>query len=140
MVRLFFSCLCLFACSLYADEVIWKGKVSSDGVPTELIKLNIHDQYQIKASQFINLGKWKQAGESLASDACFEFSEKFPPTKEGALKNSDEIPVCTGEYHPDHVYTSEPFVAKKNRLFFWVDDSDYDDNNGHFEVEIIHKK
>ena len=140
MVRRLLACFCFLSCTLYADEVIWKGKVNSNGIPTELIKLNIHDQYQIKATQYINLGKWKQAGESLANDACYEFSDKFPPTKFDALKNSDEINVCTGDYHSDHVYISEPFTAKRNRIFFWVNDTDYDDNSGHFEVEVTHIK
>lgn len=139
MIRLLLSFLCFSVCSLSADEVIWRGKVESNGTPTKLITLKTHEEYQIKASGFINLGKWKQAGEALANDACFEFSEKFPPEKFQALKNSNEIDICKGEYHPDHVYVSAPFVAKDNRIFFWVNDLNYDDNSGDFEVEVIHK-
>lgn len=141
MIRLLLSSFfCLSVCSLSADEVIWKGKVDSNGTPSEVIKLNIHDRYQIKASQFINLGKWNQAGEKLANDPCFEFSDKLQPTKFESLKNSNELSICEGKYHADHVYLSEPFVAKQNRIFFWVNDTDYDNNHGSFDLEIIHVK
>jgi hypothetical protein len=106
-----------FICSSYADEVVWKGKVNSDGTPTELINLNIHDQYQIKVSQSINLGKWIQANEKLANDACYEFSTKLPPSKFESLKNSLNISVCDGEYHNNHIYLSEPFVAEQIEFF-----------------------
>lgn len=141
IVRLLLCCFCfsLSFYSSYADEVIWKGKVSSDGTPTELINLKVHDQYQIKASEYINLGKWIQMSEKLANDACYEFGPKLPPSKFESLQNSQNISVCDGKYHENHVYLSEPFVAKQNRIFFWVFDTDYDDNNGALEVEVIHK-
>lgn len=138
MIRLFL-CFSLCICSAYADDVVWKGKVNSDGVPTEQIHLKIHDQYQIKASNYINLGKWIQAAQELANDACFEFSGKLPPEKFESLKNSNNISVCDGKYHEDHIYLSEPFIAKQNRIFFWVNDTDYDDNSGSFDLEIIRK-
>lgn len=141
MIRLLLSCFFLYLCnfSVYADEVIWKGKVDSNGFPTEPITLKIHDRYQIKVSRFINLGKWVQASEKLANDACYEFNDKLRPSVFESFKNSQNIPVCDDTYHDNHVYFSEPFVAKQNRIFFWVYDSDYDDNNGAFDVEIIHK-
>lgn len=137
LIRLLLCCFCF--CSSYADEVIWKGKVHSNGTPTELINLKNHELYQIKASQFINLGKWMQGGEELANDACFEFNAKFTPNKNESLKNSQNISVCEGKYHDNHVYLSEPFTAKQNRIFFWIFDTDYDDNKGALEVEVIHK-
>ena len=66
-------------CNSYADEVVWKGKVSSDGTPTEFITLKMHERYQIKASDYTNLGKWVQQGEKLANDACYEYNQKLPP-------------------------------------------------------------
>lgn len=140
IIPILIGCFC-FAAS-YADEVIWKGKVNSDGTPTELIKLKMHESYQIKASQYINLGKWIQASQKLANDACFEFSEnpgKLPPEKLESLRNSQDISICNGNFQSNHVYLSKPFVAKQNRIFFWVHDTDYDDNSGDFEVEIIHR-
>lgn len=135
----YFFFLNSYICSSYGDEVIWKGKVNSDGIPTELIPLKIHDKYQIRVSGYINLGKWVQQGEKLANDACYEFGEKNLPTKQGTLKNSNNISTCDDKYHVDHIYLSKPFVAKQNRIFFWVYDTDYEDNNGAFELEVIHK-
>lgn len=137
-LRLLFCCVSVMAFS-YADEVIWKGEVNSDGTPTKLINLKIHDQYQIKVSKQINLGKWIQANDQLANDACFEFGEKVPPKNFESLKNSNNISVCDGNYHKDHVYTSEAFIAKQDRIFFWIHDTHYDDNSGALEVEVIHK-
>lgn len=144
MIRLL-VCLCFSLCfyHLYADEVIWKGQVSSHGTPSPLIHIKLRDRYQIKVSNYINLGKWIQADEKLANDACYEFSysfsEKIPPKKFECLMNSHEISVCDGKFHKDHVYLSEVFVAEQNRIFFWVYDTNYDDNKGAFEVELIHK-
>ena len=141
MTRLlfFYGLLCFWAGYSYADEVIWSGDVKSDGSATASIPLILHERYQIKASQFVNLGKWVQAGEKLANDACYEFNKTQSQEKLEFLKNSQNISVCDGSYHPDHAYQSEPFVAKQNRIHFWVYDTDYDDNNGVFHVEIIHK-
>jgi len=133
--------LTLCALNSYTDETVWKGSVDSNGVPTKPIKLELHKQYEIKVSGFINLGKWVQAGEKLANDACYEFSDdKRHMEKFESIKNSQGISVCEGQYNDDHVYTSKPFVAKQNRIFFWVNDTNYDDNNGLYEVEIIQKK
>lgn len=134
-----FFCFNLCVGTSYADEVIWKGKVNSDGTPTELITLKPHERYQIKASGYINLGKWIQANEKLANDACYEFSQKLPPEKLETLKNSHNLSICEGHYHSDHVYLSEPFVPKQNRIFFWISDLDYDDNSGVLDIEIIRK-
>lgn len=132
-------CFCLYICNAYADESIWKGKVDSDGTPTELINLKIHDRYQIKVSQYINLGKWVQAAKKLANDACYEFNDTASSSNFQSIKNSHNISVCDGKYHADHVYLSEPFTAKQNRIFFWIVDTDYDDNSGTLEVEVIRK-
>jgi hypothetical protein len=138
---LFFHCLLSIGfCNVYADEVIWKGHIQSDGSATVPIPLVLNEHYRIKVSQVINLGKWVQERENLANDACYEFNKEKHLEKYESLKNSQNISVCDGTYHLDHVYQSAPFVAKQNRLLFWVSDTDYDDNNGAFYVEIIHKK
>lgn len=132
----------LFTCtgSLAADEVVWQGAISSDGSPSKAIPLTLKETYQIKVSGFINLGKWVQGGKKLANDSCYEFSNEGSTERVSVLENSIDVSVCEGKYHPDHVYISEPFVAKQNRVHFWVSDTDYDDNSGDFQVEIIHKK
>lgn len=140
MIRLFACLACCAFCNVFADEVVWQGQVHADGTPTKLIHLKLDEQYQIKASNYINLGKWVQEGVKLANDPCFEFSDKTVPNKIECLRNSAKISICDGTYHYDHVYLSEPFTAKQNRIFFWVVDTDYDDNTGAFDVEIIHKK
>ena len=141
MTRILLSSLVLSigVCCSYADEVVWKGKVNSDGTPTELITLKMHEHYQIKASGFINLGKWVQVGEKLANDACYEFNEKLAPHHFESLNNNQNIRICDDTYHENHVYESDTFIAKQNRIFFWISDFDYDDNNGALDVEIIHK-
>lgn len=134
-----FSLLFFSATVSSADEVIWSGDVQSDGTPTQPITLTLRENYQIRASGFINLGKWIQASEKLANDSCYEFNKEKELQKIECLKNSQNITVCDGTYHPDHVYQSQPFTAKQNRIHFWVYDTDYDDNHGSFKVEIIHK-
>lgn len=135
---LIYGLLSLCISHSYANEVIWRGEVKSEGAPTAAIPLILNERYQIKASQSINLGKWIQAGEKLASDACYEFNKEKSTDKVDCLKNSQNISVCDGTYHPDHIYQSEPFVAKQNRIHFWVYDTDYEDNHGAFHVEVIH--
>ncbi len=130
----------LFFCigSVHADTVVWSGNVNSDGLPTTPVPLVLRETYQIKASRYINLGKWIQAGQKLANDACFEFNTQAGKEKIECLRNSNDISVCDGTYHPDHIYKSEPFKATQNRIFFWVNDTDYEDNSGFFHVEITH--
>ncbi len=133
------SLFCFCISHSYADEVIWRGEVKADGSPTAPVTLVLKERYQIKCSQFVNLGKWMQAGEKLANDACYEFNKEKSQEKLESLKNSQNISICDGTYHPDHVYLSAPFVAKQNRIHFWVYDTDYDDNTDSFQVELIHK-
>jgi carbohydrate-selective porin OprB len=140
MTRTFFLYACLLCVisfsRCYADKVIWSGDVSSNGLPTAPIELKLHKKYQIKVNGFVNLGKWRQNGEALASDACFEFNKENSTEKLISLKNSLDISVCDGTYHPSHQYESLPFIAQQNRIFFWVSDTNYEDNSGAYKVEI----
>jgi hypothetical protein len=124
------------ASTSYADHVIWKGNVSSDGTPTHPIKLELLKKYRIQVRGNIDLGKWWKQGKELASDSCYEYADGIAPTKVDSIKNSMNISVCEGIYHSNHIYDSNPFVATQNRIHFWVNDLDYDDNSGHFEVQI----
>lgn len=45
--------------------------------------------------------------------------------------------VCDNRYHPNHIYQSEPFTAKCDRMHFWVNDTYYEDNSGAFHVEVV---
>lgn len=120
-----------------AETVVWSGKVDSKGIPSVPIKLVLNKKYQIKVSGEINLGKWIQNREKLANDACYEFNSKTNTEKIESIKNSLNITVCDGKYHLDHIYTSEPFIAKQNRIHFWIYDTNYDDNSGSFQVQVI---
>lgn len=139
MKRLFL-CILLGVGFLHADEVVWSGSVHSDGMPTPPITLNLNENYLIKVSGFIKLGKFIQNREKLANDACYEFNAEGETERLISIKNSHDISVCDGKYHADHVYPSKPFVAKQNRIHFWVNDSDYDDNHGELKVEVVHIK
>jgi hypothetical protein len=139
MGRLFFI-LSLFAfANAYSDHIVWSGLVLSDGTPTAPVKLELHKEYFIKASGFVNLGKWVQGGEKLANDACFEFNKEKNTAKVESLKNSNDISVCDGDYNPNHIYQSAVFTAKQDRIHFWVHDTTYEDNSGSFKVEIFLK-
>jgi len=120
-----------------AEKVIWKGEVSSNGKPSDLITLTIHKKYQIKVQGYVNLGKWIQNKEELANDACYEFNKMGETTKLEAFRNSHDISVCDGTYHPNHIYQSQSFAAKQDRIHFWVYDTSYDDNKGTFFAEVI---
>lgn len=133
---LFIAALSIFSAS-YAEEVIWSGNVNSDGTPTEAVKLELNKKYQLRVSGFVNLGKWVQNKERLANDACYEFSPEKGLEKTESFQNSLEISVCDEKYHSDHVYQSERFVAKNNRIHFWIYDDDYDDNHGELKVEVL---
>lgn len=123
--------------SCKAENVIWDGQVNADGSPTLAIELILDQPYQIRARGIINLGKWWQNSQPLANDACYEFNTPEKPTQLTTLKNSLSISVCDGKYHGDHTYLSLPFVAKQNKIHFWIDDTDYSDNSGSFQVQII---
>lgn len=135
---LFTTVFALFFAYGHADNVVWKGEINADGTPTSAIKLEVRKRYQIKVSGFVNLGKWKQGGKNLANDACYEFDEEGNTFQRvETIKNSHDITVCSDKkYHPDHVYQSEPFVAKQDRIHFWIYDTYYDDNSGSLKVEV----
>lgn len=136
MIRsiLFFLCVTI---SLSASEVIFEAEVHSDGTPSKTVSLDILQKYQIRVSGFVNLGKWVQNREKLANDANYEFNHEGSTEKIAAFKNSQDIPVGDGRYHVDHVYQSDPFTPKQNKIHFWVYDTDYEDNNGAFKVEVL---
>lgn len=140
MKQVIFFLLCMtsvFTGAYAADKIIWNGEVSSNGEPTKPITLVNHKKYQIKVTGFVNLGKWIQNNEELANDACYEFGKSDKKRKSEAFKNSSDISVCDNNYHPDHIYQSEPFIAKENRIHFWVYDTNYDDNSGAFQVQVV---
>ena len=127
----------IFMSAEAAEKVIWSGDLASDGEPSETITLVNNKQYQIKVQGFVNLGKWIQNKEELANDACYEFSPSGKAEKFKSFRNSADISVCDDKYHPDHAYQSEPFTAKQNRIHFWINDTNYDDNSGFLKVQII---
>ena len=127
----------IFMSAEAAEKVIWTGDITSDGEPSETITLVNNKQYQIKVNGFVNLGKWVQNKEELANDACFEFSPNGKAEKFKSLENSADISVCNDKYRPDHSYKSEPFIAKQNRIHFWINDTNYDDNSGALKVQIV---
>ncbi len=136
-----FSCfligLMFISAHSYAGTVIWSGAVYSNGAPTAPIKLVLGRNYQIKVSGTLNLGKWWQKGLPLLEDACYEFNEQVSPSPLVSIKNSINISICTGKYNSDHVYLSTPFIAVQNSVHFWIYDTDYSDNEGALQVEII---
>lgn len=137
-IFLFSTLLCmLFSVGIQGDEVIWSGDVSSDGSPSRPVQLVLGQEYKIKASGFVNLGKWVQAGEKLGNDACYAFNSKTHLEKIASLRNSGDISIGDSTYHLDHVYESAPFTAKQNKIHFWVSDTDYEGNTGAFKVEIV---
>lgn len=140
MIRAFtLSLFCLaVAFSLRAEKLVWEGSVQSDGTPTEAIPLELTKKYRFKVSGFTNLGKWVQNREKLANDANYEFNSEGAVEKLVSFRNSLDVPVGDGKYHSDHIYLSEPFTAKQNRVHFWMYDTDYDDNHGELKVELLH--
>lgn len=140
MKLIFQFLLAAYSLSLGANEVIYSGSVHSDGTPTPPIPLVLHDKYQIRVTGVTNLGKFVQNREKLANDACFEFGVERAAEKISSFRNSSDISVCDGQYHPDHIYQSEVFSANQNKIHFWVYDTDYEDNHGEFKVEVIHIK
>lgn len=122
-----------------SEKVVWSGHVSSDGTPSKVISLELGKKYQIKVNGFVNLGKWVQNREELANDACYEFNREKETTNVKTFRNSHDISVCDGKYHPDHKYQSEVFTAKQNKIHFWLFDTNYDDNKGAMDVQVIER-
>lgn len=116
---------------------VWKGQLSSDGTTSPTIKLIFGQKYQIKVSGTMVFGIWSKNNKELHDDACYEFNANDIPVLLPAFKNSLEISVCDGKYHPNHEYQSEPFIANKNEIRFWVFDTDYRDNSGELFVEVF---
>lgn len=136
MMCLGFSSLCI------ANQVVWKGKVQSDGNPTPTVKLIIGQRYKLKVSNTMNLGKWRTNKQPLANDACYEFfanssDQELEPTKVNSIKNSLNIALCNDKYNPDHIYESNPFLAAQSGIHFWIDDTYYEDNTGALDLEVI---
>lgn len=121
----------------HAETLIWNGEVESNGNPSIPIELKIGETYIIRVTGKMNLGKWIKNEEKLANDACYEFSPSKSVTKVETFKNSLNVSVCDGSYHPNHIYESKPFKAVENRVHFWIHDTDYDDNTGVFNVQIL---
>lgn len=137
----FIAMSCVF-CMEVADTSVWHGKVNSDGTPTPSVKLNLGEKYKIKVSGKINLEKWRTGGKALENDACFEFFaipryQEIPPKKIGALKNSLNLNVCDEKYQQDHIYESKAFTAMQSGIHFWIYDTDYEDNSGELDLEVI---
>lgn len=131
-----------FGISQAADTVVWSGKVDSDGMPSKSIQLILGKTYRVKVSGTINLGKWRTNKQPLENDACYEFfaDPKFQekdPKKIDTFRSSIPISVCDGKYHSDHIYTSEPFLVAQSGIHFWIHDTDYSDNTGALDVEVI---
>ncbi len=123
----------------FADTVVWKGTVKADGSPSAVVTLALGQRYEIRVSGTMNLGNWWQNKEQLLNDACYEFSSNTTPTSQPAFKNSNNINVGDGKYHPDHIYQSNPFTAAQSGVHFWIHDKDYSDNSGELQVEVISK-
>lgn len=136
-MKILYLICAFFVFSLHAEDVIWSGNVHSDGRPTEPVSLELHKTYQIRVSGFVNLGKWVQNREKLANDACYEYNYEGEVEHVSTFRNSNEVSVCDGKYHLSHVYQSEPFVAKQNKIHFWLFDTDYEDNHGELKVEVL---
>lgn len=137
------ACLCLgFSSFSFADNVIWSGKINSNGTPTESVKLSLGKMYKVKVSGTMNLGKWRTDKQPLVNDSCYEFfadpgHQKGNPIKIDTFKNSLNVSVCDGKYHADNVYESEPFFAAQSGIHFWIYDTDYENNTGALDVQII---
>jgi hypothetical protein len=128
-----FSLICL-----EANTSIWQGEVSSDGNPSPVVRLKLGHKYQIQVTGTINLGKWRRNGDALEDDACFEFAKNnTTPSAIFTFKNSMNVSLCDGHFHPSHVYLSAPFLAAQNGIHFWVHDDDYENNSGSFQVQVI---
>lgn len=121
----------------FSQEVVWKGDVSADGNPSPAIDIELDKKYQIVVKGTVNLGKWVEAGKILGEDAAFEFNGPTGPERNVIFRNSNNIPLNDKNFNTEHIYKTEPFVAKQNKIHFWVQDRDYGDNNGSFQVEII---
>lgn len=127
----------------FCEQILWKGKVNSNGFPTEAIKLNLGQSYKIKVSGTVNLGKWRTDKKPLENDACFEFfadpvDQQSALNKIDTFRNSLSIPICeNGKYQVSHIYESKPFTAEANLIHFWLHDIDFEDNTGELDVEII---
>src|SRR5262245_8917544 len=99
-MRTFFLYLSLsmfFFSFTYADNVIWSGKVNSNGEASPLVKLVEGKTYQIRVSGTVNLNKWKRQGQALNEDACFDFNDALSPTKNDIFRNTLNISVCEGQ-------------------------------------------
>lgn len=129
--------LIFLSTSCQAENILWSGNVEANGNPTEAVGLELFKKYKIRVSGVINLGKWIQNREKLANDACFEFNPEEKTTKIMSIRNSMDISVCNNQYNSNHIYESPVFKAEQNKIHFWIEDSDYDDNSGSFQIQII---
>jgi hypothetical protein len=125
-------CLALAGTAFAVDRV----GVPSDGRPVTLDGLQVGGTYQLRVSGTMVFGRWPATGRTLQNDACFEYAAKGYPDPLTTFQNSFGVIVC-GPYRSDHTYVSAPFVAPSERLVLWVFDTDYRDNGGVLDVEII---
>ncbi len=132
LLVLWLSCLALTGSAFAVDRV----SVPSDGRPVTLDGLEVGGSYQLRVSGSMTFGRWAATGATLRNDACYEYDAKGFPDPLTVFQNSFDVVVC-GLYRSDHVYLSAPFVAPSQRLVLWVFDTDYRDNDGALDVEII---
>jgi len=120
-----------------AQQLVWSGPVDSNGQPVSTINLEPTTQYVIRAVGQVYFGRWRENGEDLLNDACYEFNAKGFPDPLPVLENNRGIPICTGGYEPSHAYRSNPFNSLLGGpLTFRIFDTDYRDNNGALTVEV----
>ena len=134
-----FLCAFMFLCmgSCFGETIVWSGEVQADGAPSPIVALEIGKRYQIRASGTMDLGRWWQQGKPLKNDACYGYNDVVGPEPIESLKDSINIGVSDGKYHPDHVYHSEPFIAQESGVHFWIHDINYNDNKGSLTVEVL---
>lgn len=121
----------------YADTVIWSGSVSADGTRVGPVELIPGQSYRIKVNGTMSLTKWWKAGLPLKADAVYEFNANSEPAPLYSFKNNLDVAVSDGKYHADHLYQSAPFMAVQSGIDFWIYDTDYSDNSGALEAQVI---
>lgn len=118
--------------------LVWQGSVSPKGNRTPTLRLDKKSRYYIEVSRNVYFGRWqKNPRMSLVNDACYEFKARGHSVALPVFKNSLNVSVCHGKYHPNHIYRSALFSGNDKGIKFWIFDTDYRDNIGGLWVKVF---
>ena len=116
---------------------IWSGALASNGGVIATTRLQHGQRYQVRIAGAVHFGTWKPTKRALKNDACFEFNSGRGAVSLPIIQNSHGLNFCARGYSARHVYQTQLIYGDGRALTLRVFDTDYRDNYGSFNVQVV---